>query len=86
MKQQVITVNQSGEMAVDIKQAQFTHSSVFFLLLALVFTVSMGYGIVLPVLPGFLEGLPTSAGPISVSWSARRWVDGWLRLRVLARI
>ncbi len=51
-----------------VKQEQFARSSVFFLLLALVFTVSMGYGIVLPVLPGFLEGLPASAGPISVPW------------------
>lgn len=53
---------------VGVKQEQFAHSGVFFLLLALVFTVSMGYGIVLPVLPGFLEGLPASAGPISVPW------------------
>lgn len=37
-----------------VKQKQFLHSSVFFLLLALVFTVSMGYGIVLLVLRGFL--------------------------------
>lgn len=51
-----------------VKHKQFLHSSVFFLLLALVFTVSMGYGIVLPVLPGFLEGLPASAGRISVPW------------------
>ncbi len=50
------------------KQKQFLHSSVFFVLLALVFTVSMGYGIVLPVLPSFLERLPASAGRISVSW------------------
>lgn len=50
------------------KQKQFVHSGVFFLLLALVFTVSVGYGIVLPVLPGFLEGLPASAGRISVPW------------------
>lgn len=52
----------------DVKQDQFAHSSIFFLLLALVFTVSMGYGIVLPVLPGFLAGLPASAGRISVPW------------------
>lgn len=52
----------------DIKHKLFMHSSVFFLLLALVFTISMGYGIVLPVLPGFLAGLPASAGRISVPW------------------
>lgn len=51
-----------------VQQKQFVHSSVFFLLLALVFTVSMGYGVVLPVLPGFLEGLPASAGRFSVPW------------------
>ncbi len=50
------------------KQKQFLHSSVFFVSLALVFTISMGYGIVLPVLPGFLEGLTASTGRISVSW------------------
>lgn len=50
------------------KQKQFLHSSVFFVLLALVFTVSMGYGIVLPVLPSFLERLPASAGRISIPW------------------
>jgi DHA1 family multidrug resistance protein-like MFS transporter len=53
---------------VGVKQKQFVNSGVFFLLMALVFTVSMGYGIVLPVLPGFLESLPTSAGRISVPW------------------
>lgn len=51
-----------------VKQKPFLHSSIFFLLLALVFTVSMGYGIVLPALPGFLAGLPASAGRISVPW------------------
>lgn len=65
-----MTVNQSGSAAVGVKQKQqFLRSSVFFLLLALVFMVSMGYGIVLPVLPDFLAGLPASAaGRISVPW------------------
>lgn len=61
-------MNQSEEAAVGVKQKTFAHSSAFFLLLGLVFTVSMGYGIVLPVLPGFLAGLPSSAGGISVPW------------------
>lgn len=65
LKQPGITVNQSRNSAVGVKQKQFLHSSGFFLLLALVFTISMGYGIVLPVLPSLLEGLP---GGISVSW------------------
>lgn len=38
----------------------------FFLLLALVFMVFVGYGIVLPVLPAYLESLLASAGRISV--------------------
>jgi len=53
---------------VSVKQKRFLPSSVFFVLLASVFTVSMGYGIVLPVLPSFLERLPASAGRISVPW------------------
>ena len=60
--------NRAHGPAVGVKQKQFVHSGVFFLLLALVFTVSMGYGIVLPVLPAYLEGLPASAGRISVPW------------------
>ena len=60
--------NRAHGPAVGVKQKQFVHSGVFFLLLALVFTVSMGYGIVLPVLPAYLEGLPASAGRFSVPW------------------
>ena len=60
--------NHSHRPAVGVKQKQFVHSGVFFLLLALVFTVSVGYGIVLPILPAYLEGLPASAGRISVPW------------------
>lgn len=40
----------------------------FFLLLAAAFTMAMGYGVILPVLPFFLERLPTEAGVRSVSW------------------
>ncbi|MHB1077208.1 MFS transporter [Thiobacillus sp.] len=60
--------NRAHGPAVGVKQKQFVHSGVFFLLLALVFTVSVGYGIVLPVLPAYLEGLPASAGRFSVPW------------------
>ncbi len=40
----------------------------FFLLLAAVFAVSVGYGIVLPVLPFLLERLVDDAGGFSVAW------------------
>lgn len=52
--------------AASATRIDFVYSSVFFLLMALVFTVSMGYGIVLPILPGFLESLPATAGQNSV--------------------
>lgn len=65
---QCLEGNRAHGPAVGVKQKQFVHSGVFFLLLALVFTVSVGYGIVLPVLPAYLEGLPASAGRFSVPW------------------
>ncbi len=65
---QCLEGNRAHGPAVGVKQKQFVHSGVFFLLLALVFTVSVGYGIVLPVLPAYLEGLPASAGRISGTW------------------
>jgi len=40
----------------------------FFLLMAAVFTVSMGYGVVLPVLPFWLERLASGPPGLSVSW------------------
>jgi MFS family permease len=39
-----------------------------FLLLAAAFTIAVGYGVILPVLPFFLERLTAEAGRFSVSW------------------
>jgi len=39
-----------------------------FLLLAAAFTIALGYGVILPVLPFFLERVATSANRFSVSW------------------
>jgi MFS family permease len=39
-----------------------------FLLLAAAFTIAVGYGVILPVLPFFLERLTAEAGRLSVSW------------------
>ncbi|MEW6331219.1 MAG: MFS transporter [Pseudomonadota bacterium] len=40
----------------------------FFLLLAAAFTIAVGYGVILPVLPFFLERLTAEGGRFSVSW------------------
>lgn len=43
-------------------------TSSFFLLMASVFTVSMGYGVVMPILPFWLERLPAASPSLSISW------------------
>lgn len=43
-------------------------NNVLLLLLAAVFSVSVGHGIVLPVLPAFLARVPLDAGGVSVAW------------------
>jgi DHA1 family multidrug resistance protein-like MFS transporter len=43
-------------------------NSAFFLLMASVFSVSVGHGIVLPILPAFLARLPLDASRLSIAW------------------
>ncbi len=40
----------------------------FLLLMAAVFSVSVGHGIILPILPAFLERLPLDASRLSIAW------------------
>ena len=40
----------------------------FFLLMAAVFSVSVGHGIILPILPAFLARLPLDASRLSIAW------------------
>lgn len=51
-----------------VTAASGTTGSQFALMLAAVFMVAMGYGVILPVLPFFLERLQTAPGSLSVAW------------------
>lgn len=61
-------MNTAGVVATAPENDAALRASGFLLLMASVFTVSMGHGAVLPLLPFFLERLPGDTACCAVSW------------------
>jgi DHA1 family multidrug resistance protein-like MFS transporter len=63
-----VTNTKPTPMAASANNDGALRNGAFFLLMAAVFSVSMGHGIILPILPAFLARLPLDAGRLSIAW------------------